>query len=284
MTPMTKAYAMPAENMTWPPLGGQTLLFAVAGASGSFVLELFSSPVFATNLGRIVTLGVLIYGFWEAWNNRDVKKLKQSVANLQAVNTANQSVIGDLQRASELGRLDRVEMLHRLDKASLDLAQAKLEILRSKGVLAYSSQRIPVRPATPPERLHILVVEDDESTRHSMAKVIGHYGYQITLAESVAEALEQIRRRERVGPRFDFAILDLILPDGSGMEVLEALQSSSKTTDAIVISGSIDEVVLAKTQSAAVAFLVKPVEFAELLSLLGIEHKPSAAVDGEPRR
>lgn len=269
---------MTAESLTSPPSVGTPLLFGSVVAGGTLLLDVLNSPVFARSLGAIVTLLLILSAAWESWKNKRSRRQDEKIAVLEALEANNRTVIAGLLRNSGIAKNEIEELRFQADKSGLDLAQANMEILRIKGVVAYSGQRIPLRPSMPPSLTNVLIVEDDEATRQYFTKVLGHYGYRITAIGSVHEAVEQIRRRGRTGPRFDFVICDLILPDGSGLEVIESLRGCSPESAAIVVSGSIDEVTLAKAQSQASAFLVKPVDFDELLALLGCmngDHKPT---------
>ena len=68
----------------------------------------------------------------------------------------------------------------------------------------------------------ILVVDDERSLREMLSIVLGREGYEVTTAEDVGSALDQIRR----GPLPDLLISDLRMPDGSGVDVLRALEGA----------------------------------------------------------
>jgi DNA-binding response OmpR family regulator len=67
----------------------------------------------------------------------------------------------------------------------------------------------------------ILVVEDDEPTRTFLADNLTADGYELLVAETAADALAQL---ETQFP--DLALIDLGLPDRSGLEVIERVRSS----------------------------------------------------------
>ena len=62
----------------------------------------------------------------------------------------------------------------------------------------------------------LMVVEDDERLSVSMGRFLAQHGFQVRLAHTEAAALELLEE----GPP-DAAILDVHLPDGSGLDVLE---------------------------------------------------------------
>lgn len=269
---------MSAESLaSSAPSAGTPLLYGLVVAAGTLLLDVLNSPVFARSLGAIVTLLLILSAAWESWKSKKTRRQDEKIATLEALEANNRTVIGGLLRNSEIAKNEIEELRFQADKSGLDLAQANMEILRLKGVLAYSGHRMPLRPTIPPALANVLVVEDDDATRKYFSKVLGHYGYRISVSGSVHEAIEEIRRRSRLGTRFDFAILDLMLPDGSGLDVLEEIRNAAPECGAIIVSGSIDEMVMAKAQGSASAFLVKPVDFNELLALLGCvngDHPP----------
>jgi CheY-like chemotaxis protein len=260
---------MPAESLTTAPLGGHALVFGSIAAFGSALFELMGSPVFARNLTGLVSLMALLLSLWQSiWRRRD-QNLKERLVAMEH-RLADAVVLGKTDRAT-IERLKRDDEIGKSERDSLrfEVAQLSAEVLRNRGIVAYSGRRIPLRPTVPPSSLDVLIVEDDPPTQQALAKVLSHYGYRITICGQAAEAIDQIRRRERVGPKFDFVVLDLILPDGNGLDVLKAVRANSPDTDVIVTSGSIDETVLLEAQSHAAALLVKPVDLNELLALLG---------------
>ncbi len=68
---------------------------------------------------------------------------------------------------------------------------------------------------------YILVVEDDRATREMLRRILEHAGWQVLEATSGRLALEQVRRQ-----RPALILLDLILPELDGFEVMHALQAS----------------------------------------------------------
>jgi len=65
----------------------------------------------------------------------------------------------------------------------------------------------------------LLIVEDDEQLRHCLTQAMAARGFRVIAAGSVADGLTQV---ELNGPAF--AVVDLRLPDGCGLAVVEALK------------------------------------------------------------
>ena len=65
----------------------------------------------------------------------------------------------------------------------------------------------------------VLIVEDDKSFLQRLAKALEQRGFEVTTAESVADGLMQV---ERSAPAF--AVVDMRLGDGYGLDVFSALK------------------------------------------------------------
>jgi len=83
--------------------------------------------------------------------------------------------------------------------------------------------------------LRILHVEDDKDHRAIVADVVGESG-EITYAGSIASAADMLRSRQ-----FDMVILDLLLPDGPGEQLLSILNSNEGAAAPAVLVYSIKE-------------------------------------------
>lgn len=115
-----------------------------------------------------------------------------------------------------------------------------------------------------PATLVLMVVEDDEKLARSMGRFLTQRGFRVRLAQSEAGALELL---ENGLP--DAAILDVRLPDGSGLDVLEHMRQAAPAVPAIVMTADDS---LATRQRAeqlgVIAFLTKPVRPLDLLNIL----------------
>ena len=80
--------------------------------------------------------------------------------------------------------------------------------------------------------LQLLIVDDDATQCALIAAAASHAGHAVTLARSCAEAIEMIRTT-----RFDCVTLDLMLEDGDGTEVLQAMAAAKFAGSVIVVSG-----------------------------------------------
>jgi DNA-binding NtrC family response regulator len=106
----------------------------------------------------------------------------------------------------------------------------------------------------------VLVVDDEADLARLLATALEDAGYEVTLAHSVAVAGIELRRSE-----FQVALLDLKLPDGSGMDVLRQLVDEASPTEAIVLTGNADiATAIEAMKLGACDYLVKPADLDEL--------------------
>jgi PAS domain S-box-containing protein len=131
----------------------------------------------------------------------------------------------------------------------------------------YTPSAVPVIARGGAERL--LLVEDDAAIRRLTARVLRGAGYEVTEADSgnsAALVLEQHKRRTDVP--FDLVISDVVMPDGSGSRVLEAMQKHSPTTRLLWVTGYVGHVGPGEEYRAPSdhAVLHKPWTPAELLA------------------
>ena len=109
----------------------------------------------------------------------------------------------------------------------------------------------------------ILVVDDESDLREVLAYNLGAAGFDIIQAGTAAEALDLARAQKP-----DLILLDLMLPDGSGLDVCRTLKSSLETRDIQIImltakGEEIDRVV--GFELGADDYVVKPFSTRELL-------------------
>jgi len=121
-------------------------------------------------------------------------------------------------------------------------------------------ETLPQTPAQPP-RGRILVVDDEADIRESLDLLLGAEGYAVSCAENAAEGL----RRFESGV-FDLVLLDLMMPDRSGLEVLDEIRKRDRETPVFLITayGSV-EVAVEALKSGASDYFSKPWDNEKLL-------------------
>ena len=80
--------------------------------------------------------------------------------------------------------------------------------------------------------VRILVVEDDQALSEILCDELRSRGHQAVAAETVASARDQLKEVE-----FEVALLDLMLPDGSGIDVLRQIADEDLPMEAIILTG-----------------------------------------------
>jgi two-component system, OmpR family, response regulator len=112
--------------------------------------------------------------------------------------------------------------------------------------------------------MNVLVVEDDEVLGKSVHRGLEDAGYRCQWAKSGAEGLKQIRAQH-----YDLLILDLMVPEISGLDILRLLRQDGVKTPVLILTalGSVEDRVTG-LRAGADDYLVKPFAFPELLARL----------------
>jgi two-component system, NtrC family, nitrogen regulation response regulator NtrX len=110
----------------------------------------------------------------------------------------------------------------------------------------------------------LLLIDDDPNTLASLARAFRLAGYEATVCDSAARALDLIRAE-----RFDVIFSDVVMPGRDGISLLEDLKSAGMTTPVVMISGQASvEMAVRATRLGAVDFLEKPISTEKLLVTL----------------
>jgi len=108
--------------------------------------------------------------------------------------------------------------------------------------------------------MKILVVEDEAELREVIQQSLEKQSYIVETAASFVEGLDKIASFE-----YDCILLDIMLPDGSGLNLLEELKALNTSNNVIIISAKDSlEDKLAGLDGGADDYLVKPFHLAEL--------------------
>ncbi len=108
----------------------------------------------------------------------------------------------------------------------------------------------------------ILVVDDEVTTRVSLAEVLRLQGYEVALADSGEEALKVISNQ----PSFDLMVLDLKMPGMDGLQLTEAVQECSPDTVIVLLTafGTLETAIQAIRRGAH-DYLLKPCPVPQIL-------------------
>jgi two-component system response regulator RegA len=126
------------------------------------------------------------------------------------------------------------------------------------------------------EQKSMLIVEDDDTLRVRLATAMQKRDFITRSASSVAEGIEAISMEAP-----EYAIIDLRLQDGSGLDVVEALEQSHRGARAIILTGYGDiPTAVAATWLGAIDYIAKPATADEIVDTLMTpkgEHPPAPA-------
>lgn len=118
----------------------------------------------------------------------------------------------------------------------------------------------------------IMIVDDESSLRTALFRVLDRQGFQVITANSKREA-EVLASSDQP---LELALVDLRLPDGDGIELMQHLRRVHPAIQVIILTGhgSIELAVRA-TQHGAFHFVTKPFNMEELLSIVSraLSHK-----------
>jgi len=112
--------------------------------------------------------------------------------------------------------------------------------------------------------MKILIIDDDEQIVESLIEALQEEGLTFDSAFSGNEAVEKIREGQ-----FDLVLLDLVLPERNGIEILKEVKASSLKTEFIMITGfGKIETAIDAMKHGACEYLTKPVNLQELRFLI----------------
>jgi CheY-like chemotaxis protein len=119
----------------------------------------------------------------------------------------------------------------------------------------------------------LMIVEDDPSSRSSLGSIFSRRGWAICSAGTLSEAMALLDH----GLVPDCLVLDLVLPDGNGEEILDKIRKDGLKTRIAVCTGAQDPAHLRRVQAMHPnGLLRKPVDLYELERVCNSELIPSA--------
>ncbi|MBO7290886.1 MAG: response regulator transcription factor [Bacteroidaceae bacterium] len=124
--------------------------------------------------------------------------------------------------------------------------------------------------------MKLLIIEDDASLREIMQRALQGEGYVVETAPTYFDACDKI-----AGYSYDCILLDIMLPDGNGLKLLEQIKGSGKEERVIIISArdSLDDKITGLDLGAD-DYLAKPFYMAELSARIkSVMRRGSGAVN-----
>lgn len=122
--------------------------------------------------------------------------------------------------------------------------------------MQHMAEKIEDQGATPfiPEDKTLLLVDDDVPFLTRLARAMEARGYEVTTANTIKEGREQARAKKP-----GFAVVDLRLEDGNGLDVVAAMQEARPEARIVVLTGYGNiATAVAAVKLGAVDYLAKP--------------------------
>ena len=110
----------------------------------------------------------------------------------------------------------------------------------------------------------LLIVDDDKPFLHRLARAMESRGFEVSTAESVSQGLSAVRKSAPA-----YAVVDMRLNDGNGLDVIEAIRARKSDCKAIILTGygNIATAVTA-VKMGAIDYLAKPADADEVFAAL----------------
>lgn len=125
----------------------------------------------------------------------------------------------------------------------------------------------------------ILLVEDDSFLRDGLTQLLSKQGYAVTTAGNIKAAKNHLEAFD-----FDLVILDVLLPDGSGLDLCREMRAAGKTVPIIFLTACDDEnEIVAGLDSGADDYVTKPFGVKILLSRIRalLRRSPSTVYESD---
>lgn len=116
-----------------------------------------------------------------------------------------------------------------------------------------------VLAALPIVKVSILVVDDDATTIDILSCLLLLEGYAVEACDSADQALGRVRERA-----YDVLLTDLVMPEMSGRELIDAARVYRPTMRCVIMSGHADD----RAGESDVAWVTKPLDLDQLLTTL----------------
>lgn len=110
----------------------------------------------------------------------------------------------------------------------------------------------------------LLLLDDDQALRTRLGRALETRGFEVTTAESVAEASQHLRQAAPA-----FAVLDMRLEDGNGLKIVEDLRARREDARIIMLTGyGAIATAVAAVKAGAVDYLQKPADADDVVKAL----------------
>ncbi len=129
-----------------------------------------------------------------------------------------------------------------------------------------------------PGEKQLLIVDDDEAFRVRLSRAMERRGYQVTQADSVAAG-----KAAAAALTPHYAVVDLRLGDGSGLDVVQAIRERVPEARVIVLTGyGAIATAVAAMKAGAVDYLPKPADTDQIEAALTTRDRPLPPPPAQP--
>ncbi len=124
----------------------------------------------------------------------------------------------------------------------------------------------------------ILIIDDEENIRSSLTSALERRGHDIVTAENID------RGRRYCEADFDLIFLDVMLPDGNGLDLLKEILERDQKRAVVMISGHADvDMAVEAIKSGAYDFIEKPLSLDRVLVTIANVLKANALLNEKTR-
>ena len=124
----------------------------------------------------------------------------------------------------------------------------------------------------------LLIVDDDNPFRERLARAMGKKGFVVTQAESVKKGIDSLKITKPA-----FAVIDLRLNDGNGLEVVKEIQNLNNNSRIIMLTGYGNiPTAVAAIKHGAIDYLAKPADADDVEKALLADPKSKAQPPENP--
>jgi len=134
----------------------------------------------------------------------------------------------------------------------------------------------------PAQRPRILVVDDEPQIVRALKVVLREAGFEAVSAETASQALDLAAGRSVIGHPPAAAIVDLVLPDGDGVEVTRRLREWSAIPILVLSAVGEEDQKVRALEAGADDYITKPFGTRELVARLQAALRRTAPAEGEP--
>ena len=124
----------------------------------------------------------------------------------------------------------------------------------------------------------LLLVDDDNPFRERLARAMEKKGFEVIQAEGVKKGIDAVKLKKPA-----FAVVDLRLGDGNGLEVVKQIQSSNSKSRVVMLTGYGNiPTAVAAIKEGAIDYLAKPADADDVERALLADPKQKAAPPENP--